>query len=89
MSELNRLTLEESMIVLACLNFVQDNANNDNALEVANDIQNVIEKIKPVVETKIAERKKFADIINASLLDVDDIAETIVRNPDVETPEYK
>lgn len=49
----------------------------------------LFEKVESVLDNKVNEQKKFVELVNHQLDDVEIASEIITKNPDVEIPEYK
>lgn len=88
MGEFNNWSIQDLMILVASLRFTYERAESDGNEIVMDDIQSVMDKIKPILETKLKEMQEFGELIESCLEDVALASEIIVRNPNAEIPEY-
>ena len=88
MGEFTNWSVQDLMILVASLRFTYEKAESDDNEIVMDDIQSVMDKIKPILETKLKEMQEFGELIESCLEDVALASEIIVRNPNAEIPEY-
>lgn len=88
MDKLNLFSFEELCGIGASLSFTREHAEQNNALEVAEHLGEILNKLNPIIKERLTEVKTFGDIVENLLDDVDNASALIVANPDIEIPEY-
>ena len=88
MGEFTNWSVKDLMVLVASLRFVYEKAENDENELVMGDIDEVLNKIKPILESRLKEMQEFGELIESCLEDVALASEIIVRNPNAEIPEY-
>ena len=88
MGEFTNWSVKDLMVLIASLRFVYEKAENDDNELVMGDIDEVLNKLKPILESRLKEMQEFGELIESCLEDVALASEIIVRNPNAEIPEY-
>ena len=88
MEDMYLFTLEELGFIAKLLCDIHNQAVDHDDMEVVEQVRPIIFKIKQESESRFAELRNFADLVNTSLVDVERQSMRILSKPEIETPDY-